>query len=121
LVGKTAIYDYEQKAIYAGYLVRFYVLGDIEARYINFLMNSDLHRHWCDEVKTDAIGQSNINATKLKRYRVPLPPLEEQKEIVKKIESLFKICDELETQINNSKTSSQTLMQAVLKEAFENA
>jgi len=50
----------------------------------------------------------------------PLPPFEEQKEIVKKIENLFKICDELETQINSSKTDSQTLIQSVLKEAFEN-
>jgi len=49
----------------------------------------------------------------------PLPPFEEQVEIVKKIENLFIICDELETQINSSKINSQTLMQAVLKEAFE--
>ena len=50
---------------------------------------------------------------------VALPPLQEQKEIVKKVESLFKICDELETQINRSEINSQILMQAVLKEAFE--
>lgn len=48
-----------------------------------------------------------------------LPPFEEQKEIVRKIENLFAICDELETQINNSKLNSQVLMQLVLKEAFE--
>lgn len=56
---------------------------------------------------------------KIRKTVIPLPPLKEQKEIVKKIESLFKICNELETQINNSKDNSQTLMQAVLKEAFE--
>ena len=44
---------------------------------------------------------------------------EEQKEIVKKIENLFKIHNELETQINSSKINSQTLMQSVLKEALE--
>jgi len=45
--------------------------------------------------------------------------MEEQKKIVKKIESLFKICDELEVQINSSKVNSEMLMQSVLKEAFE--
>ena len=60
-----------------------------------------------------------LTIVKLNESFFPLPPIEEQKEIVKKIENLFKICDELETQINSSKTNSQTLMQAVLKEAFE--
>ena len=50
---------------------------------------------------------------------IPIPPLEEQKEIVQKIENLLQICDGLETQINSSKMNSETLMQAVLKEAFE--
>lgn len=52
---------------------------------------------------------------------IPIPSSLEQKAIVKKIENLFKICDELETQINQSKTNSETLMQAVLKEAFSSA
>ena len=64
-------------------------------------------------------GQDNISVTQSRSILFPLPPLEEQKEIVEKIENLFKICDELETQINSSKINSETLMQAVLKEAFE--
>jgi type I restriction enzyme S subunit len=47
-----------------------------------------------------------------------LPALQEQNEIVKKIQNLFKICDELEAQINRSKINVEILMQAVLKEAF---
>ncbi len=50
---------------------------------------------------------------------IPFPPSEEQKQIIKKIEQLYTICDELETQINHSKANSEMLMQAVLKEAFE--
>jgi len=49
----------------------------------------------------------------------PLPPLQEQKEIVKKIENLFAVCDALEIEIESSKKSSERLMQVVLKEAFE--
>ncbi len=62
---------------------------------------------------------NNLLLGDLKKQALALPPLEEQKEIVKKIENLFKICDELETQINSSKVNSEILMQAVLKEAFE--
>lgn len=67
-----------------------------------------------------ATAQKNINLGIINELIIPLPPLEEQKEIVKKIEKLFTICDELEKQINSSYQNTQTLMQSVLKEAFEN-
>ncbi len=68
-----------------------------------------------------AAGSSTLTITKdaVNALLFTLPPIEEQKEIVNKIEKLFAICDELEEQINNSKQNTQTLMQAVLKEAFE--
>ena len=59
------------------------------------------------------------NGTSLSNLILALPPLQEQKEIVKKIENLFAVCDELEAQIESSKANSEMLMQAVLKEAFE--
>lgn len=64
-------------------------------------------------------GQPNLNTDIIGDTIIGLPSFEEQKEIVNKIEKLFVICDELEKQINNSKQHTQTLMQAVLKEAFE--
>lgn len=50
----------------------------------------------------------------------PLPPLEEQLEIVATIEKLFAICDELEQQMNESNVNAEMIMKAVLKEAFLN-
>jgi len=49
---------------------------------------------------------------------IPLPPYLEQKEIVKKVEKLFDICDQLEAQITSSQPNAEQLMQSVLKEAF---
>ena len=92
-VGKTAIYKGERPAIYAGYIIRLRTIF-VNADYINFVMNSQYHRNWCNDVKTDAVDQSNINAQKLSIFRVPLPPIEEQKRIVKEIKrwlSLIKI------------------------------
>lgn len=50
----------------------------------------------------------------------PLPPVSEQKEIVKKVEQLMAHCQKLEQEITKSETNAQMLMQAVLKEAFSN-
>ncbi len=118
LVGKTGLYRGTRKSIYAGYLVRFHMAGKIVSEYANNVMNSLLHSDWCNEVKTDAIGQSNINATKLSNFRFPLPPLPEQKAIVAKVEKLLALCDQLESQITRNQRHAEQLMQVVLKEAF---
>jgi len=47
-----------------------------------------------------------------------MPPFEEQKRIVAKVDQLMHLCDKLETRLNQSKKDSEMLMQAVLQEAF---
>ena len=94
-VGKTAIYKDEKPAIYAGYLIRirtFVVYPD----FINYVMNSPYHRDWCNQVKTDAVNQSNINAQKLSKLQIPIPPFDEQKRIVEKVQKWFALIDDVE-------------------------
>lgn len=119
LVGKTALYERDGKTIYAGYIVRFHMCGNINPKYTNFIMNSSFHRCWCNEVKADALGQSNINATKLRDYRYPLAPIAEQQAIVERLDKLMAMIDELEKQVTERKNKSERLMQSVLREAFE--
>ena len=87
LVGKTAIYKSEVPAIYAGYLIRITPL--IDSDYLNYVMQTQFYWVYCQNVRSDAIGQSNINAKKLKNFIYPLPPLHEQKRIAKKLNSIF--------------------------------
>ena len=94
-VGKTAIYKAEKPAIYAGYLIRirtFVVCPD----FINYVMNSPYHRDWCNQVKTDAVNQSNINAQKLSKLQIPIPPFDEQKRIVEEVQKWFALIDDVE-------------------------
>ena len=94
LVGKTAIYKGEIPAIYAGYLIRVTPLL-IESDYLNYVMQSQFYWNYCQTVRSDAIGQSNINAEKLKQFAFPLPPLAEQKRIVAKLEEILPLCERL--------------------------
>ena len=93
-VGKTALYRGERPAIFAGYLIQvtpFFV----DSEYLNYVMNSEHERNYCKRVKSDGINQSNVNAQKLSKFPVPLPPLAEQKRIVAKIEELLSCCGAL--------------------------
>ena len=92
LVGKVAIYKGEIPAIYAGYLVRVHPIL-IDSDYLNYVMQSQYYWIYCQNVRSDAIGQSNINAEKLKHFIFPLPPLQEQKRIVDRI---FRIVSRIE-------------------------
>ena len=118
MVGKTAIFESTQKTIYAGYLVKFRPIKS-NPYFVNIVLNSKTHREWCNEVKADALGQSNINAEKLKNFVTPLPPLAEQKEIVARVEQHLQTVSQLETQIATRETTTKQLMQSILKDAFE--
>jgi len=46
---------------------------------------------------------------------IPLPPLEEQKRIVAKVDQLMLLCDQLEQQLTQSYSDAEKLMQATVK------
>ena len=64
-------------------------------------------------------GARNLNINKVAEMPVPLPPLNEQKRIVEKIDQLMQLCDQLESQVKENQKNSEALMNSVLREAFE--
>ncbi|RJP86271.1 MAG: hypothetical protein C4518_14195 [Desulfobacteraceae bacterium] len=62
---------------------------------------------------------NNLNQKLLQSLLFPFPPVKEQKKITGIIDRTYNICDQLESQITKSQQDAESLMQAVLKEAFE--
>ncbi|WOK09623.1 restriction endonuclease subunit S [Imperialibacter roseus] len=119
LVGKTSIFRGEQKALYAGYLIKIETTKELESEYLNYVLNSHYAKKWCWEVKTDGVSQSNINAKKLGAFLIPQPSPKEQAQIVKKVKELLSIADRIESQYQCLKAKIDTLPQAVLTKAFK--
>lgn len=118
LVGKTAIYRGQRPAIFAGYLIRINQFTELNPDYLNYCLNITAAREYCLAVKTDGVSQSNINAQKLSKFEVPLCPAEEQHEIVRRVESLFALADQIETRYQKAKAHVDKLTQSILAKAF---
>jgi type I restriction enzyme S subunit len=118
LVGKTAIYKGEHPAIFAGYIIKIHNFKELDSRYLNFCLNTIYARDFCLRVKTDGVSQSNINAQKLGKFEVPFCPLEEQLEIVRRVEAVFKLHDAVEKRVETAKVRAEKITRAILAKAF---
>lgn len=118
LVGKTAIYRGERPAIFAGYVIRIVNFPQLSAEYLNLCLNTGYARDFCSREKTDGVSQSNINARKLGTFEVPLCPLAEQHEIVRRVEALFKLADAIEKRVAIATARAEKLTQSILAKAF---
>jgi len=65
-----------------------------------------------------ATAQKNINIAILNELNVPHPPLPEQQEIVRRVESYFTLADQLEARYRKAKTHIDKLTQSILAKAF---
>jgi type I restriction enzyme S subunit len=118
LVGKTAVYRGERSAIYAGYLIRVRCTDQLNPDYLNYCLNSPAGKDYCWKVKSDGVSQSNINAKKLAAFEFMLPPIQEQAEIVRRVELMFQFMDSLNTKLLNGKGKIDRLTPSVLAMAF---
>ena len=65
------------------------------------------------------MGLPNINTDYLNDMLFPLPPIAEQNRIVKRIEQLMQLCDELQYSIQQSKIENEKLLQGALRDALK--
>ena len=119
LVGKTAIYRGECPAIYAGYLIKMdYKKNRLTGSYLNYVMNSHKAKEYCNNVKSDGVNQSNINAKKLGAFVIPVPSLPEQQEIVRILDNLLAKERHIRDAAENVQNQIELMKKAILARAF---
>jgi len=81
-------------------------------------MDTNSSRVLIENSLVTSAGQNTINQKALSSIPVSLPPLEEQHEIVRRVEALFKIADHIEKRYQKAKTHVDKLTQSILAKAF---
>lgn len=89
LVGRTAIVASAQPAVFASYLIRLRIDPSVMLPdYFNFYMNLARTQADLKTLATRGVSQSNISASKLMTFSLPLPPLETQLALIPLLEQL---------------------------------
>jgi type I restriction enzyme S subunit len=117
-VGKSFLLkENPPESVYASYLIRVRCNPNNSIEYLAIFFQSDAYWKQITEFAA-GIGQPNVNGTKLKNLVVPLPSLEEQTEIVRRVEQLFAYADQIEQRLKDAQARVNHLTQAILAKAF---
>ncbi len=114
-VGKVGMFDLDGDYCFASYLVR--VVPDsskVIPHFLCLMMNAKAFR---DEARGQAVksaGQININATKMRNIKVPVPPMAEQKRLVAKVQALEKKIADAQAVIAAAPARKQAILQRYL-------
>lgn len=118
LVGKNALVkELDKEYAFASYLIRMRPLIN-NPEYLILLLNTDaIKEQFFSKAKSSA-GINNINTEELATTIIPLPPLEEQAEIVRRVKLAFEKLDKIELRYQKAKEYSDKLTQSILNKAF---
>lgn len=92
-----------------------------------YLTNQFLYYFFCEGSSVRSVtnetrgvvGQVNISLTQCRNFEIPIPPKEEQVEILNKVNQLFSAADKIEAQYQSLKEKIDQLPQAILAKAFK--
>ena len=119
LVGKSAVYkEGHPPACFASYLIRVSFPENCLPDYVCFFINSQHGRSYIAQVRSQQVGQANVNGTKLAAMPIPLPPLDEQRRIVAEVERRLSVIQQAEATVDASLARAERLRQSILKQAF---
>jgi len=116
LVAKSVVVeDSPPKLMMSDKLIRLHLSENVERRFFNIFNNCSTARgYYAKEASGTSSSMRNVSRECILKMPVPVPPLQEQRRIVAKVDQLIPLCDELEAGLVQAQTEGGRLMEAVV-------
>ncbi|MFB7307830.1 restriction endonuclease subunit S [Streptomyces sp. NPDC056192] len=119
LVGKTAVYRADLGPMtFASYLIRCQFVSGVIPEWVSLVINSIYGRQYIAAVSSQQVGQANVNGTKLAAMPIPLPPTQEQEQILSAVDAFKSKADHFTDILSLSSTRGMNLRSSLLTAAF---
>lgn len=119
-IGKSfLIQNKDCSSVFASYLIR--VIPDANLVFPEFLIKfMESPTYWSQLSKASrGTGQPNVNTKSLGALLVPLPPIEEQRRIVARLNELLSVIKQAEDAYTDLQSLGKTLRERILQKAIE--
>jgi len=122
-LGRTAIWTGEiEDCLHQNHVFRARLLHDgFERQWVMLYLNSRSGRTYFEGASKRTTNLASINMTQLRGCPIPIPPSEEQKRIIAKLDQLLSQCDELFTHLQERQSTTQRLLSATIHRLLEAA
>lgn len=117
--GNVAIVKEKEGSLFLNQRVARLRCGDkVEPLYLLFWLQTDQFRNFFFEGETGNVNQGNVGSNGIRKAPIELPSILEQQEIVRRVEELFKLADQIEARYRKAKDFVDKLTQSILAKAF---
>jgi type I restriction enzyme S subunit len=119
LAGRFILYEEDLKEAYCDHFIKFSVDTErLLPKYLAFVANEGEGREYLKQSLSTSAGQNTINQKSIKNMIIDLPTIQEQTEIVSRIEQLFTFADQIEQRVKDAQSRVNHLTQSILAKAF---
>lgn len=119
LVGKSAVFTgHPTEVTFASYLIRVRLDEELDPHWAATVINSPIGRRYIDTVRTQQVGQANVNGTKLKDFPIPIPPIQVQRDRLAQLQLARGWLESVESEISRALMRAAGLRRSILTAAF---
>lgn len=120
IVGSFTRYDRDDEWTFCDHFIRLKLNSAfLMEEYLSLVAKTKDTRNHINWNMVSSAGQNTISQKTIKNIPVPLPPKQEQFEIVKRVESLLKIAELIESRYDKARGYVDNLTQSILAKAFK--
>ena len=112
-LGKTGIFDSDEKVVHGINLLRFRANSLIMPKYVYAIFKLPVFMTEVQKYAIKAANQASVNISNIKGIRIPVPPIDVQKQIVEEIGKVDKLVSDSMLRIDKCESDIESLLSSL--------